>query len=76
MYKNKLEKIILLLVFLWMIVLVGRSIVYVNRIYKEFKYPVEPYYEYIDPCDENFISENSEEQKLYEYRKLGVECIN
>ena len=76
MYKNKAEKLILVLICIWMVVLVGRFAVYVSRIYKEFTQPVELYLEHVNPCDGGFSLIGADEQKLYEYRKLGVECQN
>lgn len=58
----------------WVLFLPIRSVIYVIRIYKEFTYPVEGYFEEIKACEKGLELDSSEKIRYFNYLNLGEKC--
>jgi hypothetical protein len=58
----------------WILVLPLRTFLYVFRIYNEFKSSPETVFEKINACEEKNSFGSVEEERLYNYFRLGAEC--
>ncbi len=72
--KKLIDVILILMLAAYLSVLPIRSILYVVRIISEFTQPIEPYYEYINPCDSNYSPQTPEEERYYMYYNLDAKC--
>jgi hypothetical protein len=73
-YNQKLRFLLIGMMIVWISVLFFRSGLHVIRIYKEFSYPIPPYYEDFEICGDKPIDE--EKLMYYRYINLGIECEN
>ena len=79
MIKNRTLRYILIIIAFtlfasWIVFLPIRSVIYVLRIYKEFAYPVEGYFEEIKACKTEIELDTPEKIRYYKYLSLGEEC--
>ena len=74
--KNVLKVIFYILLFVLLIILPVRSTQYIYRIYKEFRNPVREYKTQITGCENPGDYNNVEDERLCNYRKVGVSCEN
>lgn len=72
--KKPIIGIFLIIIFINFIVLPLRSLLYLTRIFREFSHPVNSYKTDIDPCAGNTSLKDYEDERLLNYRKIGVEC--
>lgn len=74
---RKIFTVVFLVLFVLLtIVLPFRSLKYIYRIYKEFTKPPHVPYREIYPCEKDRSFKNLEDERLYNYVKLGAKCEN
>ena len=72
--KILIKEIFLSVFIVWVLFLPLRSLVYIIRIIKEFIYPPQNIFQDILPCQKNQGFKSIEEQRIYQYKRLGIIC--
>jgi hypothetical protein len=74
-WRNRyLRPTILLLLMVWLVIGVGRSMLYGWRIIHESSKPIMPIFPLIGACSRNYNTQDIGQVVMVAYRSLGVQC--